>query len=81
MEEGRVCPGGQAECVAVCIVDGGLMGAGGEGGNEDARGDVVEGGEAEGVKGAELEYGAGLAVAAGLARPVEGRAGLVEDAE
>ena len=81
MEEGRVCPGGQAEGVAVCIVDGGLMGAEGEGGNEDARGDVVEGGEAEGVKGAELEYGAGLAVAAGLARPVEGRAGLVEHAE
>ena len=33
------------------------------------------------MQGAELEYGAGLAVAAGLARPVEGRAGLVDDAE
>ena len=33
------------------------------------------------MQGAELEYGAGLAVTAGLARPVEGRAGLVEDAE
>ena len=81
MEEGRVSPGGQTEGVAVCIVDGGLMGAEGGGGDEDARGDVVEGGEAEGVQGAELEYGAGLAVAAGLARPVEGRAGLVDDAE
>ena len=29
----------------------------------------------------ELEYGAGLAVEAGFARPVEGRAGLVDDAE
>ena len=74
-------PGGQTEGVAVCIVDGELMGAEGGGGDEDARGDVVEGGEAEGVQGAELEYGAGLAVAAGLARPVEGRAGLVDDAE
>ena len=81
VEEGRVCPGGQTEGVALCVVDGGLMRAGGGGGNEDARGDVVEGGEAEGVQGAELEYGAGLAVAAGLARPVEGRAGLVDDAE
>ena len=81
VEEGRVSPGGQTEGVAVCIVDGDLMGAEGEGGDEDARGDVVEGGEAEGVQGAELEYGAGLAVAAGLARPVEGRAGLVDDAE
>ena len=81
MEEGRVRPGGQTEGVAVCIVDGGLMGAEGGGGDEDARGDVVEGGEAEGVQGAELEYGAGIAVAAGLARPVEGRAGLVDDAE
>ena len=81
MEEGRVCLGGQTEGVAVCIVDGDLMGAEGGGGDEDARGDVVEGGEAEGVQGAELEYGAGLAVAAGLARPVEGRAGLVDDAE
>ena len=33
------------------------------------------------MQGAEHEYGAGLAVAAGLARPVEGRAGLVDDAE
>ena len=74
-----MCPGGRAEGVAVCMVDGSLLGAEGEGGNEDARGDVVEGGEAEGVQGAELEYG--LAVATGLARPVEGRAGLVEDAE
>ena len=41
------------------------MGAEGGGGDEDARGDVVEGGEAEGVQGAELEYGAGLAVAEG----------------
>ena len=81
MEKGRVCPGGQTEGVAVCIVDGGLMGAEGGGGEEDARGDVVEGGEAKGVQGAELEYGAGLAVAAGPARPVEGRAGLVDDAE
>ena len=74
-------PGGQTEGVAVCIVDGGLMGAEGGGGDEDACGDVVEGGEAEGVQGAELEYGAGLAVAAGLARPVEGCAGLVDDAQ
>ena len=81
VEEGRVSPGGQTEGVAVCIVDGDLMGAEGGGGDEYARGDVVEGGEAEGVQGAELEYGAGLAVAAGLARPVEGRAGLVDDAE
>ena len=81
VEEGRVSPGGQTEGVAVCIVDGDLVGAEGGGGGEDARGDVVEGGEAEGVQGAELEYGAGLAVAAGLARPVEGRAGLVDDAE
>ena len=81
VEEGRMSPGGQTEGVAVCIVDGNLMGAEGGGGDEDARGDVVEGGEAEGVQGAELEYGAGLAVAAGLARPVEGRAGLVDDAE
>ena len=81
MEEGRVCPGGQTEGVAVCIVDGGLMGAEGGAGDEDARGDVVEGGEAEGVQGAEVEHGAGLAVAAGLARPVEGRAGLVDYAE
>ena len=81
VEEGRVCPGGQTEGVAVCMVDGGLMGAEGGGGDEDARGDVVEGGEAEGVQGAELEYGAGLAVAAGFARRVEGRAGLVDDAE
>ena len=76
-----MCPGGQTEGVAVCIVDGGLMGAEGGGGEEDAQGDVVEGGEAKGVQGAELEYGAGLAVAAGLARPVGGRAGLVDDAE
>ena len=76
-----MCPGGQAEGVAVCVVDGGLMGAEGEGGSEDARVGVVEGGEAEGVQGAELEYGAGLAVAAGLASLVEGRAGVVEDAE
>ena len=76
-----MCPGGQTEGVAVCIVDGGLMGAEGGGGGEDARGDVVEGGEAEGVQGAELEYGAGLAVAAGLACPVEGCAGLFDDAE
>ena len=81
VEEGRVCRGGQTEGVAVCIVDGGLMRVEGGGGDEDARGDVVEGGEAEGVQGAELQYGAGLAVAAGLARPVEGRAGLVDDAE
>ena len=81
MEEGRVCPGGQTEGVAVCIVDGGLMGAEGGGADEDARGDVVEGGEAEGVQGAELEHVAGLVVAAGLARPLEGRAGLVDDAE
>ena len=81
MEEGRVRPGEQTKGVAVCIVDGGLMGAEGGGGEEDARGDVVEGGEAKGVQGAELEYGAGLAVAAGLARQVEGRAGLVDDAE
>ena len=33
------------------------------------------------MQGAELEYGAGLAVAAGLARPVERRAGLVDDVE
>ena len=33
------------------------------------------------MQGAELENGAGLVVAAGLARPVEGRAGLVDDAE
>ena len=33
------------------------------------------------MQGAELEYGAGLTVAAGLARPVEGRAGLVDHAE
>ena len=49
LEEGRVCPRGQAEGVAVCVVDGGLVGAEGEGGDEDARGDVVEGGEAEGM--------------------------------
>ena len=79
MEEGRVSPGGQTEGVAVCIVDGGLMGAEGGVGDEDARGDVVEGGEAEGVQGAELEYGAGLAVAAGLARPFEGGTGLVDE--
>ena len=76
-----MCPGGQTEGVAVCIVDGGLMGAEGGGRDEDARGDVVEGGKAEGVQGAELENGAGLTVATGLARPVEGRAGLVDDAE
>ena len=74
-------PGGQTEGVAVCIVDGDLMGAEGGVGDEDARGDVVDGGEAEGVQGAEVEYGAGLAVAAGLARPVERCARLVEDAE
>ena len=33
------------------------------------------------MQGAELEYGAGLAVAAGLACPVEGRADRVDDAE
>ena len=49
VEEGRVCPRGQAEGVAVCVVDGGLLGWEGGGGDEDARGDVVEGGEAEGV--------------------------------
>ena len=81
MEEGRVCPGGQTEGLAVCIVDGGLTRAEGGGGGEDARGDVVEGGEDEGVQGAELEYGAGLTVAAGPARPVEGCAGLVDDTE
>ena len=32
VEEGRVCPGGQTEGVAVCVVDGGLMGAEGRGG-------------------------------------------------
>ena len=33
------------------------------------------------MQGAELEYGAGLAVAAGLACPVEGRPGFVDYAE
>ena len=33
------------------------------------------------MKGAELEDGAGLAVATGFAGPVEGRAGFVDDAE
>ena len=49
MEEGLVCPRGEAEGVAVCVVDGGLVGAEGGGGDEDARGDIVEGGEAKGV--------------------------------
>ena len=36
VEDGRVCPGGQTEGMAVGVVDGGLMGAEGGGGNEDA---------------------------------------------
>ena len=36
VEEGRVCLGGRTEGMAVGIVDGGLMGAEGGGGNEDA---------------------------------------------
>ena len=42
-------PRGQAEGVAVRVVDGGLVGAEGRGGDEDAGGDVFEGGEAKGV--------------------------------
>ena len=49
VEDGHVGPGRQAEGLAVCVVDGGLLGAEGGRGDEDARGDVVEGGEAEGV--------------------------------
>ena len=36
VEEGRVCPGGQTEGMAVGVVDGGMMGAEGGGGDEDA---------------------------------------------
>ena len=42
-------PGGQAEGVAVRVVDGGLVGAEGRGRDEDAGGDEVKGGEADGV--------------------------------
>ena len=44
VEEGRVCPGGKTKGVAVCLVVGGLMGADGGGGDEDARGDRSRGG-------------------------------------
>ena len=67
--------------MAVGAIPDDVVGAEGRGWDEDAKGGVVEEGEAEGVEGTELEYGASFPDAGCLASPVEGCPSLVVDTE